>query len=117
RSAGEGFDWFMYRKEVLHPLVYPFLKKVQEEKEMDIWLIEDNAGNHTQAARIDAEEASKFGIKRIPHKDSPIAGLPCWPTNSPDINKIEPLWRYLKDRIAKYPCPKGQLRSEIDRYK
>jgi len=50
RSARERFDWFMYRKEVLHRLVYPFLQKVKEEKGMDIWLVEDNAGNYTQAA-------------------------------------------------------------------
>ena len=117
RSAGEGFDWFMYRKDVLHPLVYPFLEAVSKARQMPIWLIEDNAGNHTQAARLDAEEAKARGIYRIPHKDSPVYGLPVWPANSPDINKIEPLWRVLKDRIAKYPRPKGQGRNEIERFK
>ncbi|RPB06101.1 hypothetical protein L873DRAFT_1839567 [Choiromyces venosus 120613-1] len=117
RSAGEGFDWFMYHKEVLHPLVYPLLAKVQEEKGKDIWLIEDNAGNHTQAARIDAKEAERYGIKHIPHKDSPVEGLPCWPANSPDINAIEQIWRYLKDCLARYSCPTGQSRSEIERFK
>lgn len=36
RSLGAGFDWFIYRKNVLHALAYPLLQTIQQEREIDI---------------------------------------------------------------------------------
>ena len=84
-------DWFLYRNPVLQERVFPFIERIQEEKDCQCWLVEDKAGNHTAAARMD-HEAKARGIRRIPF----------WPPNSPDLNEIEPCWNYLKDSMARY---------------
>ena len=91
RSAGGGMDWFLYRKHALQERVYPFIERIQVETGRQCWLVEDKAGNHTAAARMD-HEAQARGIRRIPF----------WPPNSPDLNEIEPCWNYLKDSMAQY---------------
>ncbi|RPA92833.1 hypothetical protein L873DRAFT_1793994 [Choiromyces venosus 120613-1] len=62
-----------------------------------MWLYEDNAGNHTKAARIDQEEAD-------------LNGVHCCnaPPNSPDYNMSEQAWRYIKDIM---PTHYGNLRG------
>jgi len=92
RSAGGGMDWFLYTKHVLQERVYyPFIERIQAETGRQCWLVEDKAGNHTAAVRMD-QEAQVRGIRRIPF----------WPPNSPDLNEIEPCWNYLKDSMAQY---------------
>jgi len=91
RSTGWGMDWFLYREHVLQERLYPFIERIQHETGRQCWLVQDNAGNHTAAARMDTE-AQVHGVQCIPF----------WPPNSPDLNKIEPCWNYLKDSMAQY---------------
>ncbi|RPB05808.1 hypothetical protein L873DRAFT_546366 [Choiromyces venosus 120613-1] len=79
-------DWWMYRKEVLHKRLYPFVQHIKETGRNMMWLYEDNVGNHTKAARIDQEEADLNGVH---HCNAP--------PNSPDYNMSEQAWRYIKD--------------------
>lgn len=51
-SKGEGFDWFMYREQVLIARVYLFLRKLEAECGHEVWLVDDNGGNHTLAAKM-----------------------------------------------------------------
>ncbi|PWW73504.1 hypothetical protein C7212DRAFT_347335 [Tuber magnatum] len=62
RSTDGGMDWFMYRKHVLQDQVYPFITQIQQEMGRQCWLAEDNAGNHTAAARMD-HQAEVLGVR------------------------------------------------------
>ena len=56
RDGGKGIDWFLYRKRILFPLLYPYYKEVQRvNSTRKIWLVEDNAGAHSKAARYCTE--------------------------------------------------------------
>ncbi|RPA97260.1 hypothetical protein L873DRAFT_1771670 [Choiromyces venosus 120613-1] len=92
RSLGGGLDWFLYRESILHQCLYPFIEAIQTQTGRHCWLVEDNAGNHTLAAKMDLQEAAARNIHRIPK----------WLANSPDLNEIEPCWNYLKDAMMEY---------------
>lgn len=82
-----GWDWYLYRKYVLLPLLYPYCEKLAARyPDRNIWLVEDNASLHTKAAEVCAELRLDRGILKADH-----------PSNSPDLNRIEPVWDYLKD--------------------
>ena len=68
----------------MYPLLYPFLLQIRNENpSSEIWLVEDNAGAHTAAAKNDPLSAD-LAEERIFRCD--------WPPNSLDLNMIEPIW-------------------------
>lgn len=104
RDAG-GIDWILYREKILRPLLYPFLQQVERETGREMWLVEDNAGSHSAAQKLREEERNHLGIRTVK-----------WPANSPDINKIEPLWHEMKDSMAQHELP-GQSRDQLENVK
>lgn len=90
RGKRGGIDAFLYREKVLLPLLYPFYEKVkQENPDVNVWLIEDNAPSHTLAAKQCQEDRERRGIKKVD-----------WPPNSPDLHAIEYMWGPEKNQLT-----------------
>jgi len=88
-----GIDWFLYREKILLPILYPYIKKVQElNPDKKVWFVDDNVGLHGKAHRSLADIAKAMGIERIPF----------WPPNSPDLHPIENSFDYLKDLAEEF---------------
>lgn len=92
RSTAGGIDWVRYREQILYSRLYSFLHKFREEDPgREKWLVEDNATPHTGATNHDSrwvQEMEPLGIFRCNR-----------PSNSPDINEIEPVCDDFKDSI------------------
>lgn len=87
-----GINWISYQEKILQTLLYPFIDHLQHESgEPVTYLVEDNAPAHTTAQNVDAETHQERGIITFN-----------WPSKSPGLNKIEPIWDYEKDEIATY---------------
>lgn len=87
-----GINWASYQQKVLHPLLYPFINHIQTQSgEPLVYLVEDNAPAHKTAQSVDSEVRYQKGIITFN-----------WPSKSPDLNKIEPIWNYEKDEISTY---------------
>lgn len=56
-----------------------------------MYLVEDNAPSYVTAQIVDADTRLEHGIITFD-----------WPSKSPDINKIGPIWDYEKDDISTY---------------
>lgn len=89
RIGKGGIDWYRYQEVILKPLLIPFYNQVKE-KYGTAWLQEDGAGPHI------SKEQDEI------HALADILRLP-WPGNSPDLNQIEPCWKYMKRDIATGP--------------
>lgn len=70
-----------------------------------MWLIENNEGRHKKARNIMAKYCEENNILKAPH-----------PPHSPDLNMIEGLWDYEKDRVKEYPVF-GGTKADIQRAK
>ena len=80
-AAGRGVTAQRYIQEVLRPVVVPFM-----QQNPGLVLQHDNAPPH--AARMTTNFIQQQNIQTLP-----------WPSMSPDMNPIENVWSYLKDKL------------------
>ncbi|QRV85612.1 Transposable element Tc1 transposase [Ceratobasidium sp. AG-Ba] len=98
RKGAGGMNGEDYVEQVLKGPLLDFYRSLEEERGIEMYLVEDGASTHrrklTQVAR------DELGIRSLPH-----------PPSSPDLNPIEPLWQDLKKGIAKIPRSRNSLES------
>ncbi|PWW77827.1 hypothetical protein C7212DRAFT_342466 [Tuber magnatum] len=86
----EGIDWVLYRDQI------------ERETGRKVWAVEDNASTYTIVKELGKEERKRLGIRSVD-----------WPAQSPDLNKIEPLWAYLKDSLEEYEFTGQNLGNKL----
>lgn len=91
-----GIDWIRYKREILMPKLYPFAMQIQQETGKRVWIVKDNAPSHKKAKDYTAKLRKDASINTVN-----------WPANSPDLNKIEPIWCVLKDQLQHYAIEQG----------
>lgn len=106
RSKKGGIDWYLYREKILKELLYPYYEKVKKHHpDQEVFLVEDNAGGHSKAANLMEAFRKQHGILKAPH-----------PPNSPDLNMMEGMWDYPKDRVEEYPVVGGS-QADVEKAK
>ena len=86
RHKAESFNGEWYTKNILKGPLATFNTQHKEDYKEEVQVVEDNASCHGSAL---AKEARKeLNISRLEH-----------PSNSPDLNPIEMLWRDLKQSV------------------
>lgn len=90
-----------YRENVLKPHLYTCIEWIQGLTGIPItYLVENNALSHQSAQRVDSPECSLSGIMTFD-----------WPSKSPDLKQIEPIWSDAKDEISTYQFTVASMTS------
>ncbi len=87
RDGKGGIDWYRYQNKVLRPKLLPFAVECKKERPNTI-VMEDGAASHSH--RYQQTVYSAFNIERM-----------LWPSNSPDLNMIEPCWYHPKRQTTR----------------
>lgn len=98
RKSGGGLNGATYIAQVVSGPLKEFVASLKEKQGRDIVVVKDGAPPHRGKAVDEARK--KAGIVNLPH-----------PPSSPDLNPIEPIWRLLKDCVAKEPGSRNSVKA------
>src|SRR5436853_4903263 len=87
KASKGGIDWYCYYRVILEGKLFPFAKKCKAKQPRTI-VQEDNASPYS------------YHYQRQVYSFWQIAKL-LWPSNSLDLNAIEPTWGWMKRKTTK----------------
>ena len=82
--AAIGWDW---KSPLVFSVVFPYYDKLSAKQKAEFGFMEDGAKVHA-------------GKARLPRLNRGMRGFD-WPPSSPDLNPIEKIWRWMKNKITK----------------
>jgi hypothetical protein len=91
RGGKGGIDWYRYRTCILEPKLIPYAKRCIARRP-DTIVQEDGAASHIHRAQQYLYDLHQ--VRRM-----------TWCGNSPDLNMIEPAWKWLKWYTTKQGAP------------
>lgn len=103
RYVEGGIDRFLYREKILLPILYPYIKKVQEwNPDKNVWFVDNNVGLHSKAHQSLTDIVIAIRIQQIPF----------WPPNSRIYAQLRTLWTIsravlrssIRERLAPLRC-------------
>jgi len=100
RDSKGGIDWYRYYRCILEAKLLPFAKECQKNRPNTI-IQEDNAAPHTHHHQFRVFDL--WQIQRM-----------LWPSNSPDLNAIEPPWMWMKRETTKYGAASSKKQMKSD---
>ena len=100
KASRGGIDWYRYYKEILQKRLLPFAKRCKLSRP-DTIVQEDNAIPH--AHKYQAKVHNIWEIIRL-----------LQPSNSPDLNAIEPCWFWMKKRATRKGVASGVKQMKKD---
>ena len=85
-KSKSSINWYVYHEQILRSKIFPFLFAQMTLHLELLYFLEDGAPSHTKD--YNRTESLDNGFERI-----------SLPTCSPDLNPIELVWSYIKNRV------------------